>query len=157
MTCLDFVLVCVVSIMPANPFNDALLKELAQRQLAQEQAQQPEQPDPIEIGPTYPGNKWYRAGQAALIGGNIFDLATTAHGLKQPNVEEKNPFLGDDIGEIAFKKGAVNIGQLLLMKFMADKGHRKLAGITGLISGAIPAALGIHNLGVIKDAKNGSR
>lgn len=150
--------------MPITPFSPNALKAIADDQLAQEQQGQAPQGSNTYATPELAKNArnmhdkvansgLYRAGQAAFLGTNAADFYTTNQAISDPHLEEKNTLLGKSPISVNAVKGLITAGTLYGMHNLANSGHRKLAGIVGMVSSAIPALAAWHNENLMRSAK----
>jgi hypothetical protein len=91
----------------------------------------------------------------AMLGGQGMDLGTTLAALKNPNIHESNPLLGQHPSDtkLILAKGGSTAAMIALMKLLEHAGHEKAADAIGYISGGVGAGAGINNLMQMKKAQ----
>ena len=135
--------------MPTPIFDEAALAPHVRKAVLELQDETPEQDRPTKA--KKPG-----AGKAAHLvhaAGNLADGLSTYAALRDPRNEEANPLLPNHGGAVLGIKAASILPEALLMRFLAQKGHPKLAKMLGYGLGAAGGAAAVHNIRQIRKDK----
>lgn len=99
--------------------------------------------EPQPAGPDYRA-RLHREGNAALIGGNVADIATTLQAIHAGRATEANPLMRHGAAGMIATKAATTAAEAYLLEKLA-KDHPKAAYIAALTLGGIGGALALHN------------
>ncbi len=128
--------------MPTPIFDEAALAPHVRKAVLELEDESPEQDRPTQA--KKPG-----AGKAAHLvhaAGNLADGLSTYAVLRDPRHVEANPLLPNNGKAVLGIKAASILPEALLMRFLAQKGHPKLAKALGYGLGIAGGAAAVHNV-----------
>ena len=118
-------------------FEPAALAPYVRAAVLQQEAQASAAPKPEGLG------KWPQIVHAA---GNLADGLSTYAALKHPNAYEGNPLLPNNGAAVLAIKAASILPENLALRWIAKKGHPKIAKTLGYGLGAAGLAITPHNI-----------